>query len=168
MQECAHTPSGLSSRHPRSARASVPTCQAGEPQTSAALSKTYWDGKQRMIEMELAAKLAELEEYEAREAALVESLAQNSLLPAVGAAPAGDEPLERRVAELEAALEAKGVEAEMAIQRTGAFWIEQVAELRQRPMRLRSSAVVARPSRPPSGVPPPTQPQLRWRQATSR
>ena len=130
-------------RRPRCAVRAAPVCQAGDP--TSALSKTFWDGKQQMLEAELAAKLAELEEFEAREAALVESLAQGLPLPAPTppAAIASDEALERRVAELEAELEAKGMEAERALQRTGAFWIEQVATLRQRAVAAEINAAAA-------------------------
>ena len=111
------------------------------------LNTAFWKSKKAMLEAELDQKLRDLEEYETREQALFDTLSGPALAAApapagaLGAAGAASADLmqqmstlmaeltaeKERSAALEAELENVLAQKEIDLQKTSAFWIEQLA-----------------------------------------
>ena len=100
--------------------------EAGNDEVVARISDLFWENKRAQLDAEMDLSLRMLEEFAAREAAL---------LLTVGALPEGAERLslpasdaEAEAELLEAELEIARYEAEVSIQKTSAFWIGRLAE----------------------------------------
>ena len=106
------------------------------------LNEVFWKNKKALVEAELNQKMRDLEEYQAREAALYESLMAPAL-PSAAAVPAiaagGNiaalqaelDAEKQRTAALEAELEAVRMKSEVELQKVAAFWC--VARPMERP-----------------------------------
>ena len=87
------------------------------------MSDSFYANKRARLESELAARLSELEEYEARERALIDMSG-----PAIGAAGGSAgllaelEAEKAKTAALEAALAQQKLDSEVALQKVAAYW----------------------------------------------
>eukprot|EP00322_Chrysochromulina_rotalis_P011968 CAMPEP_0115847028 /NCGR_PEP_ID=MMETSP0287-20121206/10168_1 /TAXON_ID=412157 /ORGANISM="Chrysochromulina rotalis, Strain UIO044" /LENGTH=232 /DNA_ID=CAMNT_0003300843 /DNA_START=58 /DNA_END=756 /DNA_ORIENTATION=+ len=106
------------------------------------MSDSFYANKRARLEAELASRLSELEEYEARERALLE-VSQ----PAVaGASPdivAELEAEKAKTAALEAELAQVKVESEVALQKVAAYWVAKLAEAKEAPTLAAAPAAAA-------------------------
>ena len=111
-----------------------------------AMSDSFFANKRAKLESELASRLAELEEYEARERALVDSA--GSLSAATSTAAPADLLAElaaekAKSAALEAALNQAQIDNEIALQKVAAFWIGKVEEAKSAPALAAAPAAAA-------------------------
>lgn len=92
-----------------------------------AMSDSFYANKRARLEAELASRLSELEEFEARESALLD-MSQPAIGPAAGTASliAQLEAEKAKSAALEAELARSKLEAEMALQKVAAYWCARV------------------------------------------
>lgn len=131
------------------------------------LNDVFWKTKKAQMEAEMEQRLRDLEEYRAREAALYDTLSVAALPAAGGAlAPTADgaaaeltaqmsalmaelKAEKDRSAALEAELEAVRTQAEIDVQKVGAFWIEKLASQGAEAAPAAADAPVAAPAAAP-------------------
>ena len=125
-----------SARTLRPALLSRPQCTMDEASAVMlkSLNDVFWKNKKALVEAELNQKMRELEEYQAREAALYESLmvpalSSGAATPALTSAGSEVAALQaeltaekQRTAALEAELEAVRLQSEVDLQKVAAFW----------------------------------------------
>jgi len=98
------------------------------------MSDSFYANKRARLESELAARLSELEEYEARERALIDMSG-----PAIGAAGGSAgllaelEAEKAKTAALEAALAQQKLDSEVALQKVAAYWVAKLDEAKLAP-----------------------------------
>jgi hypothetical protein len=176
----------------RGRRASAVRCAADEFSVLAQFSESFWSSKRAQMRAEMEGKLREMEEFQAREAALYETLSTRAVGSAGGgvapalaggaAAPAAADGLAQiealmreltaekaKSAALEEELAAAAMKHELELQRTGAFWIEKLAAARSGEGEA-GGAVAAAPAAPaaPAEEAPLVDPTLTLRELRSR
>ena len=92
-----------------------------------AMSDSFYANKRARLEAELASRLSELEEFEARERALLD-MSQPAVGPATGTASliAQLEAEKAKSAALEAELARSKLDSEIALQKVAAYWCARV------------------------------------------
>ena len=173
----------------RGRRASAVRCAADEFSVLAQFSESFWSSKRAQMRAEMEGKLREMEEFQAREAALYETLSTRAVGSAGGgvaparaggaAAPAAADGLAQiealmreltaekaKSAALEEELAAAAMKHELELQRTGAFWIEKLAAARRGEGEA-GGAVAAAPAAPAEEAPL-VDPTLTLRELRSR
>ena len=102
-----------------------------------ALSDSYYNAKKAKLQADLDERMRELEEFEARERALLLAAPAAAALPAAGNLAAELEAEKAKSAALEAKLLATQREAELSLQKVAAFWCA-----RHPPSRTRRVAIL--------------------------
>jgi len=116
-----------------------------------AMSDSFWKQKRARLQAELAAQLAELDEFEARERALQEVTAGPSIAPSGDAAAlmAALEAERAKSAALEAQLAKTIADSEINLQKVAAFWVAKLAEAKD-PAALPAAAAATEPAPAPA------------------
>eukprot|EP00962_Isochrysis_galbana_P039291 scaffold14068_cov119-Isochrysis_galbana.AAC.6 len=149
-------PSSLASM-PVARRAGSLFCmQDGEASVLQQMSATFWQAKRAQLRAESEARLREMDEFIAREQALASTVLSGAAGAAVLASPAELTQVKlelaqekAKVEQLQAALAQQALDAELALQKSTAYWVAKVSETRAAlPAAAAASAV--------GGVAPPT------------
>lgn len=105
------------------------------------MSDSFYANKRARLESELAARLSELEEYEARERALLD-VSQSAVGPSAGGELLAQLEAEKaKSAALEAELMQTKLDSEIALQKVAAYWVDKLAEAKAAPALAPAPAV---------------------------
>ena len=141
------------------------------------MTDSFYSTKRARLEAELAARLAELEEFEARERALALTTAAPgapAANDAAGLLAALEEERERSAALQAQLLQAK-MDQEIAVQKVSAFWVAKLAEAKETPAAIAAAAPPTAASSPAPDIVPddqvleaPLDPNLSLRELRAR